>query len=78
MQEDHQEHLQQMIEILEKISDQVQKVENMHSESITVLDREYPTPPASQTRIATPGKLSAPQNLSTCSGQDQCQVQKGQ
>ena len=59
-----------MIEILDKVSDQVQKVENMHSESIPVLEREYPTPPISQTRIATPGKLSAPQNLPTFSGQE--------
>ena len=59
MQEDQQIHQQQMIEILEKVSDQVQKVENMHSESIPVLEREYPMPPVSHTRTAIPGKLSA-------------------
>ena len=67
-----------MIEILEKVSDQVQKVENMHSESIAVLEREYPTPPVCQTRIAIPGKLSAALNLPTFSGRNQCQAQKGQ
>ena len=44
MQGDHQEHQQQMIEVLEKVSDQVQKGENMHSESIPVLEREYSIP----------------------------------
>ena len=70
MQEDQEEHQQQMIEILEKVSDQVRKGENMHSESIPVLEGEYPTSPVSQTRITTPGKLSAPPNLPTFSGQE--------
>ena len=54
-----------MIEILEKVSDQVQKVENMHSESIPVFKREYHTPPVSQT-----GKLSAPPNPPMFSGHE--------
>ena len=59
-----------MMEILEKVSDQVKKVENICSGSIPVLDGEYYTPPVSQTRIATPSKLSAPPNLPTFSGQE--------
>ena len=59
-----------MIEILEKVSDQVKDVENMHSESVPVLEGEYYTPPVSQTRIATPSKLSAPPKLLTFSGQE--------
>ena len=46
-----------MIKILKKVSDQVKKVENMHIESIPVLEGEYPTPPVSQTRVTTPGKF---------------------
>ena len=58
-----------MIEILAKVSDQVKNVENMHSESVPVLEGEYYTPPVSQTRIATPSKLNAPPKLPTFSGQ---------
>ena len=65
-----------MIEILEKASDQVQKVENMHSESMPVIEREYPTPPISQTRITIPVKLSTAPNLPMFQGRNQCQVQK--
>ena len=59
-----------MIEILEKVSDQVKKVENICSESVPVLEGEYDTPPVGQTRIATPSKLSTPSNLHTFSGQE--------
>ena len=38
MREDQQECQQQMIEILEKVSDQVKKVENIHSGSMPVLE----------------------------------------
>ena len=55
MQEDQQEHQQQVIEVLGKVSDQVKKVENMSSKSIPVLEGYNPIPPVSQTRIATPG-----------------------
>ena len=41
MREDQQEHKQQMIEILEKVSDQVKRVENMHSLSVPALEGEY-------------------------------------
>ena len=70
MREDQQEHQQQMIEILEKVSDQVKKVDNICSRYVPVLEREYYTPPVSQPRISTPSKLSAPPNLPTFSGQD--------
>ena len=42
MREDQQE--QQMIEILEKVSDQVKRVENMHSGWVPALEGEYYTP----------------------------------
>ena len=59
-----------MMEILEKVRDQVKKVENIHSGSIPVLEGEYYTPPVSQTRINTPSKLSAPPNLPMFLGQE--------
>ena len=65
-----QEHQQQMMEILEKVSDQVKKVENIHSGSVPVWEGEYYTPPVSQMRINTPSKLSAPPNLPTFSEQE--------
>ena len=52
-----------MIEILEKVSDQVKKVENMHSGSVPALEGEYYTPPVKQMRVNTPSKLIAPLNL---------------
>ena len=59
-----------MIEILEKMSVQVKKVENMHSQPVPVLEGEYNTPPVSQTRIATPSKLGAPPLIPMFSGQE--------
>ena len=59
-----------MIEILEKVSDQVKKVESIHSGSVPALEGEYYTPPVSQMRMNTPSKLSAPPNLPTFSGQE--------
>ena len=59
-----------MTEILEKVSDQVKKVENIHSGSVPVLEGECYIPPVSQTRITTPRKLSAPPNLPTFLGQE--------
>ena len=58
-----------MIEILEASSDQVWKVENMCSESMPVIEKEYPTPPVSQT-IAIPVKLNTTPNLQMFSGQE--------
>ena len=59
-----------MMEILETVSDQVKKVENIHSWSVPILEGEYYTPPGSQTRITTPSKLSAPPNLTMFLGQE--------
>ena len=70
MREDQQEHQQQMIEILEKLCDQVKKVENMHSGSVPALEGEYYTSPVSQMTVTTLSKLSAPLNLPIFSGQE--------
>ena len=59
-----------MIEILEKVSDQIKKVENICSGSILALEGEYYTPPVSQIKVNKPGKLSAPPNLPIFSGQE--------
>ena len=69
MREDQQEHQQQMIEILEKVSDQLKKVENMCSGSVLALEGEYFAPPVSQMRVNTSSKLSAPPNLPIFLGQ---------
>ena len=70
MREDQQEHQQQIIDILEKVSDQVKRVENMHSGLVPALEGEYYTPPVSQMRVSTPSKLSAPPNLPKFLGQE--------
>ena len=71
MREDHQEHQQQTIEILEKVHDQVKKVENIHSGSMPALEGEYYTPPASHMRVSHSNKLSAvPPNLPIFWGQE--------
>ena len=69
MREDQQEHQQQIIEILEKVSDQVKKVENIHSGLMPVLEGGYYTPPVSQMRVSH-GKLNAPTNLPIFLGQE--------
>ena len=46
-----------MIEILEKVSEQVKKVENIRSGSMPALDGEYYTPPVSQVNINQVSKL---------------------
>ena len=51
MRENQHECQQQMIEILEKVSDQIRKVENVHSGSIPVIEGEYYTPPVSQMKM---------------------------
>ena len=61
--EDQQEHQQQMMEVLEKVSDQVKTVENIHRGSVPVSEGEYYTPPVCQMRVNTPSTLSAPPNL---------------
>ena len=70
MQEDQKGHQQQMIEILEKVSDHMKWVENMYSGSVPVLEGEYYNPPVSQMRVNTSSKLSAPLNLPIFSGQE--------
>ena len=40
-----------MIEIFEKVSEQVKKVENICSGSMQALDGEYYTPPVSQVKV---------------------------
>ena len=59
-----------MMEILEKVSDQVKKVENICSWSVPIIEGEYYTPPVSQIRVSTPSKLIAPPNLPTFLGQE--------
>ena len=69
MREDQHECQQQMIEILEKVSDQIRKVENAHSGSILVIEGEYYTP-VTQMKMNKPSKLSAPPNFPIFSGQE--------
>ena len=59
-----------MIEILEKVSEQVKKVENIHSGSKPALDGKYYTPPVSQVKINRMSKFSAPLNLPIFLGQE--------
>ena len=59
-----------MIEILEKVSEQVKNFENIHSGSMPALDGEYYTPPMSQVRVSGASKLSAPPNLPIFWGQE--------
>ena len=58
-----------MIEILEKVSDQVKRVENVPSGSVPVLGEFY-TPPVSQIRVNNSSKLSAPPHLPIFLGQE--------
>ena len=59
-----------MIDILEKVSEQVKRVENVCSGSMPALDGEYYTPPVSQLKVNRVSKLSAPPNLPIFSGQE--------
>ena len=70
MKENQHECQQQMIEILEKVSDQIRKVENACSGSIPVIEGEYNTSHDSQMKMNKPSKLSAPPNLPIFSGQE--------
>ena len=58
-----------MVEILEKVSEHVKKVENIHSGSMPALDGEYYTPPVNQVQVNRVSKLSAPPNLPIFLGQ---------
>ena len=70
MKEDQHEYQQQMMEILEKVSDQIKKVKHACSGSIPVIEGEYYTPPVSQMKMNKSNKLSAPPNLPIFSGQE--------
>ena len=59
-----------MMEILEKVSEQVKRVENIYSGSMPALDGEYYTPPVSQVKINRVSKLGAPPSLPIFSGQE--------
>ena len=59
-----------MIEILEKVSEQVKKVKNIHSGSMPALDGEYYTSPVSQVKVSQVSKLSALPNLPIFLGQE--------
>ena len=59
-----------MIEIMEKVSEQVKKVENICSGSMPALEGEYYTPPVSQVKLNHISKLSAPPNLPIFWGQE--------
>ena len=59
-----------MIEIIEKVSDQIKKVENICSGSILALEGEYYTHPVIEIKVNRPGKLSAPLNLPIFLGQE--------
>ena len=78
MREDQQEHQQQMIEILEKVSDQIKKVEIICRELMPVLEEEYYTPPVSQMKVNHHSKLSGPLNLPIFLDRSQCLAWKGQ
>ena len=68
---------QQMIDILEKVSEQVKRVENIHSGSMPALDGEYYTPPVSQTKVNRVSKLGASPNLPIFSGQEPVPATEG-
>ena len=59
-----------MIEILEEVSEQVKRFENICSGSMPALDGEYYTPPVSQVRVSQASKLIAPPNLPIFLGQE--------
>ena len=66
-----------MIEILEKVSEQVKKVENIHSGSMPALDGEYYTPSVSRVKVNGVNKLSAPPNLPVFLGQEPVPTTEG-
>ena len=66
-----------MIKILEKVSKQVKRVENVHSGSMPALDGEYYTPPVSQTKVNRMSKLGAPPSLPILLGQESVPAMEG-
>ena len=77
LRENQQQCQQQMIEIFEKVSEQVKKVENISSGSMPALDGEYYTPPVSQLKVNWVSKLSAPPNLPIFSRQEPVSSMEG-
>ena len=66
-----------MIEILKKVSEQVKKVENIHSGSMPALDGEYYAPPVSQVKLNPVSKLSVPPNIPIFWGQEPVHSMEG-
>ena len=66
-----------MIEILEKVSEQVKRVENICNGPMPALDGEYYTPPVSQVKVNRVSKLSAPPNLPIFLGQEPVPATEG-
>ena len=68
---------QQMIEILEKVSELVKRVENVHTGSMPALDGQYYTPPVSQMKVNRMSKLGAPPSSPIFLGQEPVPVTEG-
>ena len=66
-----------MIDILEKVSELVKRVENIWSRSMPVLDGEYYTPPVGQMKVNKVSKLGAPPSLSIFLGQEPVPATEG-
>ena len=66
-----------MIEILEKVSEQVKRVENICSGSMPKLDGEYYTPPVSQVKVNRVSKLGALPSLPIFLGQEPVLAMEG-
>ena len=66
-----------MIKILEKVSEQVKRVENVRTGSVPALDGEYYTPPVSQMKVNRMSKLGVPPSLPIFSGQEPVPVMEG-
>ena len=66
-----------MIEILEKVSEQVKWVENVCTGSTPTFDGEYYTPPVSQMKVNGMSKLGALPSLPTFLGQEPVPVMEG-
>ena len=66
-----------MIEILEKVSEQVKRVENIHNGSMPALDGEYYTPPVSQMKVNRVSKQGAPPSLPIFLGQEPVLASEG-
>ena len=77
LRENQQACQQQMIEILDKVSEQVERVENIHSGSMPALDGKYYTPPVSQVKVNRVSKLGTPPSLPIFLGQEPVPAMEG-